>query len=982
MSEVQSRPAAPRGRGSARGGGRGGFSSRGGRGGRGHATNGDKSDTALTSSIEDDSEVGQLKKKYGTKVSTIKEMFPDWTDEDVVFALQETDGDLETTVDRITDGTISQWGEVSKTKKDRSRSKVKDATVSTFGDITNQNRPSRGGRAGFDGGRGGRGRGADRGRAGRGRGTSTAHVNGSRNKENVDVSTPTADSTAYEQTNAGDANAWETKAAESSEWDNSTAKPADTWDSSKPAQETWGSTGTGAATAAATSAANATSSIIPDGVKKSWASMFAKPAPAPAPKKAPEPVIEKSVTASNPSGPPTNTIPRPAEPVKTEEIVEPVLKEEPEALAREPEPIETVETPPVEPTPIEEPELTITPSKDELTENNVEQLPDTSNPAPTATAASTAASSWDPRSAAATPYSASQAQAVRPPTSGFQASALKATGTSGRTSSYNRRILDQEEAVRMPGNREVDRAAVQFGAFNLNGTGEDDVDGEREEAETRAQPPQHSPVAPRASLPPAPQQPVAAPEAFPTPKQTAGLPAATHPTAAPGLPSPAPLTSAQSSAQSSAQQAAPGNSQMSQYGRYGPSGVQDSALPPKPYDAFSQQAPSTQSPFEGYQSQQSQSQPQQSQAGAFSSAPDQFSSYYTADPQQRNAYNNYYNQYGMQQGAQSQEGPASQQRSFSGYNGPQSENSSQFPQSAAQQTQSRYATAGEGQNSGHTTPNPVAQSQQPGATQSAQPQPGHQQQPQYPYGHPYYSSPYYAAYMNQYQQYGGNYPGGPYGAKGGLHQPYQGYGMSPAAPYDHAASPAAGGFGASSLHGRDSALGGLSDYGRAGSAQSSQTPGTLGGSGAFGGAHDAFGRGSSYQGQAQQHYNTQQGSQPSAGDDLKPFGDSKTANGPSPSLSQAGRPGSATNTAPGSVLPLPQSQQGGYGGYPAHLQQGHGLHGSQAGSQYGGLGGAGGHQAAGQGHQNSQYGGYQGFGGGNYYGNNQQRGGWGGNYGH
>ena len=82
----------------------------------------------------------------------------------------------------------------------------------------------------------------------------------------------------------------------------------------------------------------------------------------------------------------------------------------------------------------------------------------------------------------------------------------------------------------MPGNREVDRAAVQFGAFNLNGTGDEDVDGEREEPETRAQPPQHSPVAPRAALPPAPQQPVTAAESFPTPKQSAGLPAATHPT--------------------------------------------------------------------------------------------------------------------------------------------------------------------------------------------------------------------------------------------------------------------------------------------------------------------------------------------------------------------------------------------------------------------------------------------------------------------
>jgi len=735
--------------------------------------------------------------------------------------------------------------------------------------------------------------------------------------------------------------------------------------------------------------------------------MFAAP---PAPKKAPEPV-EKYDMAQN-AGKISNNFSRPAEPAKPEEPTEPPTKE-PEPPVAEPAHVEPVEPAPVEPTTITEPEPAITPSKDELTEDNLEQLPDTSAPAPTATAASTAASSWDTRTASGTPYSAlqsGQTQAIRPPTSGFQASALKATGTPGRTPSYQRRVLDQEEAVRMPGNREVDRAAVQFGAFNLNGSGEEDVDGDREEPETRGQPPQHSPVAPRASLPPVQAAPVSAPETYPTPKQPAGLPAASHPTGEfpLGFQQNHMLTMSKlllvyqvlnllrvsfekdshittmTNRLTGASQPPQNNAQFSQYGRYSQSGAQEpSSLPQKPYDAFSQQAPSTQSPFESYPNQPAPSQAPP-QSGAFSSAPNEYSSYYTAD-QQRNTYQNYQNYYGLQgQGAQGQQdGPASQQRSFSGYNGPQPEGSSQFPQSAAQQAPSRYATAGEGQTSGHTTPNPSAQSQQPGASQAgAQPQPGHPQPGNYPYGHPYFSSPYYAAYMNQYQQYGaGNYPAGPYGGKGGLHQPYQGYGMTPGAPYDqHASSPAAGGFGgASSLHGRDSALGGgLGDYGRAGSAQSAQTPQSLGGSGAFGGGHDAFGRGSSYQGQNQQHYNAQQSTQQGSGDDLKPFGDSKTANGPSPSLSQANRPGSATNTAPGSVLPPPQSQQAGYGGYPAHLQQG------GHSSQYGGLGGAGGHQAAGQGHQNSQYGGYQAFGG-NYYGGNsqqQQRGGWGGNYGH
>ncbi|KAI4192567.1 MAG: hypothetical protein LQ348_003115 [Seirophora lacunosa] len=60
----------------------------------------------------------------------------------------------------------------------------------------------------------------------------------------------------------------------------------------------------------------------------------------------------------------------------------------------------------------------------------------------------------------------------------------------------------------MPGEHAVDRAAVQFCGVGLNGTTEDiDVDDNREEPETRAQPPQPSSIAPKATpnaaLPPA-----------------------------------------------------------------------------------------------------------------------------------------------------------------------------------------------------------------------------------------------------------------------------------------------------------------------------------------------------------------------------------------------------------------------------------------------------------------------------------------------
>lgn len=102
MSEIKSRPNTPRGRGSGRG--RGGYGSRGGRGGSRQA-NGHKEEIPAEISYEDEGELGDLKKTYAPKLSLIREMFPDWTDEDLVFALQETNGDLEGTIDRISEGT-------------------------------------------------------------------------------------------------------------------------------------------------------------------------------------------------------------------------------------------------------------------------------------------------------------------------------------------------------------------------------------------------------------------------------------------------------------------------------------------------------------------------------------------------------------------------------------------------------------------------------------------------------------------------------------------------------------------------------------------------------------------------------------------------------------------------------------------------------------------------------------------------------------
>lgn len=107
MSEVQTRPAATRGRGSGRGGRGGGLSTRGGS--RNGAPNGDaKHDTdSSLPTLEDEGEVGQLKKLYGSKVELIKEIVPDWSEVDILFALRETDGDESLAVTRIAEGKLA-----------------------------------------------------------------------------------------------------------------------------------------------------------------------------------------------------------------------------------------------------------------------------------------------------------------------------------------------------------------------------------------------------------------------------------------------------------------------------------------------------------------------------------------------------------------------------------------------------------------------------------------------------------------------------------------------------------------------------------------------------------------------------------------------------------------------------------------------------------------------------------------------------------
>lgn len=48
----------------------------------------------------------QLRQAHGSSLSTLKELFADWSEEDLLYAIQDAGGDLESTILRISDGKV------------------------------------------------------------------------------------------------------------------------------------------------------------------------------------------------------------------------------------------------------------------------------------------------------------------------------------------------------------------------------------------------------------------------------------------------------------------------------------------------------------------------------------------------------------------------------------------------------------------------------------------------------------------------------------------------------------------------------------------------------------------------------------------------------------------------------------------------------------------------------------------------------------
>ncbi|KAL7314071.1 RNAPII degradation factor [Mucor circinelloides] len=80
-------------------------------------------------SASDQNDLKKLKSKYSAKLPTLKVLFSDWSDDDLLFVLEEANGDLDLTIDRISEGHANQWGEVKTKKSKKEAQKAKAATT-------------------------------------------------------------------------------------------------------------------------------------------------------------------------------------------------------------------------------------------------------------------------------------------------------------------------------------------------------------------------------------------------------------------------------------------------------------------------------------------------------------------------------------------------------------------------------------------------------------------------------------------------------------------------------------------------------------------------------------------------------------------------------------------------------------------------------------------------------------------------------------
>ncbi|KAG0207943.1 RNAPII degradation factor [Mortierella sp. GBA30] len=401
----------------------------------------------------------QLRQEHGGSLATLKELFADWTEEDLLYAIQDAGGDLELTILRISEGHATQWGEVKGKKK---TPKAKTASEKQEFRSSNSQRGGFAGRGRGDSSRGGRG--------GATRGAPRALNGGDRNGRPAKAETEVAavseksldETSGAEKTESSETAAVDSTADTASAWgaapawgasttnDSSTsAEATDAWSTPATATATatattndaWGAPVTATSAAAPVPVRKVNTATIPAGSKMSWAKIV-KPEPAPQPVIVPAPAPAPAA----PSAPVNIPAPEPTAP-EVEKVAEPVVEAVPEVAATVVE-----EKAPEAPAP-------------EVTEPVVEEKIEEPIAAPEPTA--------EPEPVQAAPASPKGVAPVGPP------------GLKPKAATQPRR-LNQDAPVVMPGgSASLQSVGVKFGSFSLN----DDAETPEPEPET-AQPTQ------------------------------------------------------------------------------------------------------------------------------------------------------------------------------------------------------------------------------------------------------------------------------------------------------------------------------------------------------------------------------------------------------------------------------------------------------------------------------------------------------------
>ena len=89
------------------------------RGGRGGATPSFHSNAVDDLDNDEADEVRELRDKYGSKLGQAKELFPEWSDDDILFALQDATGDVEVAILRISEGAFLVQGVLRGQQRDK-----------------------------------------------------------------------------------------------------------------------------------------------------------------------------------------------------------------------------------------------------------------------------------------------------------------------------------------------------------------------------------------------------------------------------------------------------------------------------------------------------------------------------------------------------------------------------------------------------------------------------------------------------------------------------------------------------------------------------------------------------------------------------------------------------------------------------------------------------------------------------------------------